>query len=143
MDKEVLVDANIEDGRTLISRLVAGGFTPTAAFWGRTAETGRSHLYIAPPSLPSGKAGPAFGVVYVAMTKPPALELDPTDLQVLHHDDPLTRAVLEIQRRHPGRIAAWLRPRWSPGLAVDEVYISRCRSRGAARTTRSVRRGCD
>jgi hypothetical protein len=123
MDKELLVDANIEDGRTLVSRLVAGGVTPAAAFWGRTAEGNRCRLYLAAPPLPPGKVGPVFGIVYVAMSKPPALALGPTDIKVIRNDDPLTQAVLEIQRTRPGRIAAWLRPgRWA-GMEVEEVYI--------------------
>ncbi len=123
MDKEILVDNQIEDGRRLVSQLVADDFPVVAAFWVTTADEGLCHLYIASPFGPSGRVRPAYGLVHASLSKIPDPEITLTEIKLIPPDDPIAQDVLETQRRHPRRIATRTRRPRLGGMAVDEVYI--------------------
>jgi hypothetical protein len=123
MDQEVLVDRKIEDGGRLTWRLVADGLALTTAFWVKMVDEGFYRLYIALPLLPAGKIGEAYGRVYASLSKLSGMELTLSEIKLVGADDPLARAVLDIQRHYSARIAKWMRPGMLGGVDIEKLYI--------------------
>src|SRR5262249_13992443 len=120
MDPELLVDDRLEDGQRLVSQLFMDGFEVTAAFWVRTSQEGLSHLYIASPSVNGEKIGEAYGIVYTSLSKVPSPWISLSEIKLVSPSNPMTRDVLELQRRHPGRTPLRTRRPHLGGLSIDE-----------------------
>ena len=69
MDYELLVDEQIEDGKSLIAGLVENGFDVTVAFWVKTSEEGLWFLYIGSASVRNSSLADAYRVVYGALRR--------------------------------------------------------------------------
>ncbi len=124
MDQGPLVVNQIDDGFHLAQHLVAAGIDVTAMFWvWPKKEDSAWALYVA------SKVYDEKGYVEVGSGILDALKKldDPWitmfDIKAIGANDPITKDVLEIMRRHPGPMA--VRSRKSPlgKLAICEVFV--------------------
>lgn len=102
MDRELLVDLRIEDGRKIVSQLVSDGFDVAVAFWVKTPE-GHWHLYVASPQVTPETFGDCSKKLHAALIKLGGGELFLYTLRLVAADSPAAKAAAEIRRRHPGR----------------------------------------
>ena len=104
MDQTPLVDEQIADGKRLLDRLREAGFPVTAAGWVRETERWRWHLYIVSPVVDEQGIGDAYlRIQMVVRQMPQPFSLGPFDIMAVEPHQPLAEAILDLQRRHPGR----------------------------------------
>jgi hypothetical protein len=124
MDYVPLVEDQIEDGRRLMSRLVAEGFEITAASWIWDSEDGQWYLFFASPVVDHEGAIKAYRRVHQLMRQmPQPFSLHPLDVKVIEEADPITKDVVAFRDRYPGRGAAWFRGNRLGELAIGGAYV--------------------
>jgi hypothetical protein len=123
MGQAVLVDNQIDDGREVVERLASNGFDVTAAAWVKPSEDDRWFLYIASKEVDAKGLTAAFGALRVAMEGMNEPWLSVFEVKFIRTTDPITKDLLDIQRRHPGPFARRSRPPRLGDLATDEVYV--------------------
>lgn len=123
MDTITLVADQIDDGQSLIARLVRESIPITAACWVKPAEEDRWSLYIATP-LVEGK-GPtgAYREILRVMRQLGLRWVTDSDVKLIGESHPITDELLELLRRYPGRSPIKPRRALLGGLPVDEVYV--------------------
>jgi hypothetical protein len=94
-----------------------------AAFWLKESEGGQWFLYLASQKIDDTNFDVAYGEVVRLLGRGPHIWLDPFQVKVAGTEDPVVKAVLDVQKRYPGRLAMRLRDRMLGGVSVDEVYI--------------------
>jgi hypothetical protein len=126
MDQSTLVSELIEDGEKLLKRLVAEGIPVTAAGWVKEGSDGPWYLYIATPLV--GKQGvtkKAYQRVNdVRWRTPDDFVLPPLAYKVVSPENPITKAVLEVQQAS-GRRGMYHKNvgRRINGVDVEEAYV--------------------
>src|SRR5581483_2607300 len=103
MGQTLLFEMAIEDGRDLIEERVG----VTAGFWVREADYGEWFLYQA-TSLVGKDRGTrrAYRRVDEVMERmPKPLRIRSDEVKVISPNDPITKAVLDLQQRYPGNRA--------------------------------------
>ena len=94
-----------------------------AAFWLKDSDDGAWYLYVASDQITDENFDVAYGEVLritVVMNDP---LFDPFQVKLIGADDPLAQAVLDMQRRYPGRVTSHLQGKVLGGLPVEEVYL--------------------
>jgi hypothetical protein len=124
MDQIPLVEEQIADGRRFLARLGEVGFPVTAAAWVRETERWRPHLYVVTPLEDEG-SGDAYVQLFALMRQmPQPFSLDPLfDVMALGRHEPLAEALLDLQRRHPGRSSFHFGGTQFGGVEVEDVYL--------------------
>ncbi len=123
MDTITLVDELIDDGRRLIDRLVQENIPVIMASWVKPVEEDRWSLYIATPLLDEKGATRAYREVYRVLRSLGNPWVTDSDISLVGQDDPITRDVLAIKRRFPGRLPTRSRRPQLGNLAVEETYV--------------------
>jgi hypothetical protein len=126
MDQGTLVEMQIDDGQRLLDRLADDGVAVTAAAWVKEGEGGQWFLYIATPLVGAdGATRPAYRRLNTLMRElqKEAFWIDPLEVKLIGADDPVTRAVVAVRDRHPGRAPTWFRGDRLGELATEEAYI--------------------
>jgi hypothetical protein len=125
MDQTPLVETLVEDGQRLVGRLRDEGVGVTAAFWAREDENGPWVLYLATALVgEDGATREAYGRVQQAYRQmPQPFWIQPLQIKVVGPSDPVTKDVLELQRRYPGKRPIRLGETHLGGLSFEEVYI--------------------
>lgn len=122
MDQGPLVSEQIDAGARLISEFRK--YKPVvAAFWLKASEDGQWFLYLASDKINDTNFDVAYGEVLrlTAMSQDPWL--DPFQVKVVGADDPVARAILELQRKYPGKNPTRYHGRPFGGLSVEEAYV--------------------
>ena len=123
MDTITLVDELIDDGRKLIDRLIKEKIPVLMACWVKPVEDDRWSLYIATPLVNEKGAGPAYREVYRVLRSLGNMWVTDSDISLVGRDDPITKDVLDIKRRFPGRMPTRSRRPQLGNLAVEETYV--------------------
>jgi len=111
------IDAGAELARAFDSR-----YGLRAAFWLKESEDGQWYLHLASDRINDSNFDAAYGEV-LRLLGGPQLWLDAFQVKVNGTDDPLVKAVLEIQQKYSDRMATRVRNRMLAGVSVEEVYI--------------------
>ena len=124
MDTVTLVGNQVNDGLKLLDRLRREQIPVKAACWVKPAEEDRWSLYISTALV--DQAGPvaAYRKVYGCLRSLESPWITDSDVKLIGENHPVTRDVLEIVPRYPGRVPARARRPFLGGVAVEEVYIS-------------------
>lgn len=124
MDQIALVADRIEGGRQLLERLAQHGFAVAAAWWGRSSEDGQWSLCIVTSAVDEEgilKAYRRLHPVFYGESPLPAVE--PLEVKLVSPRDPAAEAVLQLQRRYPGRLPAHLPGYQFGGMNIEEGYV--------------------
>jgi hypothetical protein len=100
------------------------GFPVTLAAWVRETERWRPHLYVVTPLEDEG-SGDAYVQLFALMRQmPQPFALDPVfDIMAIGRHKPLAKALLDLQRRHPGRSQFHFGGSHFGSVEVEEVYL--------------------
>lgn len=123
MDKELLVEEQIDDGRRLIIELLRADFDVTGAFWVRTGEDGLWLFYISSTAVDVKKVGGAYRQVYACLNNLSSPWIAPSDIKLIHPSNPVSVAAVMIRDRHPGRLPTRYHGKRLGPLAIEEAYI--------------------
>ena len=125
MDQGILVDARIADGQKLITRLAENGVPVLAACWMKESDGGLWFLYLVTPLVgKDGATTPAYrriNAVIRALPEPPGI--DPWWIKAVGPSEPVGLALLDIQRRHPGKLPSWYDGARLGDVSIDTAYI--------------------
>ena len=122
MDTSPLVRDEIDAGREFLKQLDA--FKPVvAACWLREDEDAERYLYVALDGLTQDQIRVAYGEVSRITQAMKDIYVDPFRVKLITPDHPVAKAVMELYRRHSGRIPTPLNGRSLAGVPATEVYI--------------------
>ena len=122
MDQGPLVTELIDAGARFLREFAK--YTPVqAAFWLKDSEDSQWFLYVAGDQIDDSNFGVAYGEVIRIAGKMPDPWLDPFQIKVLGTNEPLVKAVLQIQAKYPSGIPIRYHGGQIAGLSVEEVYI--------------------
>lgn len=122
MDQGPLVNDEIDTGRAFVNRFA--DYAPVKiAFWLKDSEYGQWYLYVASDEVNGTNIGVAYGEVLRVAAAMPVPKIDPFQVKLVGGDEPITRAVLELQRRHPGRTSMRHHGSRLGDVNVDELYL--------------------
>jgi hypothetical protein len=105
VDSIPLVDEQIRDGKRLLDWFRETGFPVTAAGWIRETNRYYWHLYIASPVVEDEGKDAAYDRIGALMGQMPhPFSIRPLfDVMAIGPHAPFAEAMLDLQRRHPGR----------------------------------------
>lgn len=98
MDQNTLVEEWKETGRKFLSDF-SRNFPLKTAFWLKEGEDSPWYLHVASEKISDENRDAAYTEVLRAARR---ADFDPFRVKIVRIDDPLVKAVLDIQRRHPG-----------------------------------------
>ncbi len=123
MDSNVLVREQLDAGSRFIKRF-AKAYPVCAAYWVKLSDEKEWGLYIASDKIDDDNFDVAYGEVGQIATDHPDDWLDMFQIKVRGEQDSLTRAVLEVMKKYPGRRRPFPYNADSlGGVGVDGVYI--------------------
>ena len=123
MDRELLVQTQIEDGAALIRQLVRDQFEVNVAFWLKRTEESLWSLYVATTSVSEEQLNGARRKVYDALTKIPDCSISPSEFSVITATDPIARGAVALRDRSPSREPKHYHGQRLGKLATEEVCI--------------------
>ena len=123
MDTSTLVENRIDDGRRLINLLVGKGFPLTAVAWVETSEENTWFLYIASEMVDQKGAAEAYREVYGVLRTISGTSISTSDVKLVRGTSPITRDILEIQKRYPGNLPVVSQRCLIGTVSVNEVYV--------------------
>ncbi len=104
MDQATLVEEEIADGKRVLVRFGEAGIPVTAAAWILECDTGRWYLYIVSPVVEGqGIRATYRRVLSVFDQLPQPLSFGPFKVRAFGPRESVAQAILDLQRRHPGR----------------------------------------
>jgi len=123
MAAELLVDAQIDDGRRVVDQLVRDGFEVTVAFWLKAGEDEPWHLYITSPKVNPVKPGDAYRALYASLSKVPDSSVQFSQFRLVNDANPAARDAVALHARHPLRIPIRYRGERLGNLSFADSYI--------------------
>jgi len=124
MDQKTLVDEQIADGKRFLDLLGEAGFPLTAAGWVGESERWYWHLYIVSPVVEDQGIGTAYLRIHALLRQvPQPFSLGPFDVKAIGPHEPLAEAILELQRRHPGRSFFHFGGSQLGGVEVEAIHF--------------------
>jgi hypothetical protein len=125
MDQSTLVESQIRDGQNLIDRLIENGIVIKAAAWVKESDGGFWYLYLVTPLVGKGGATtPAYRRINAVMrASPEPLLADPFQKKVFGPSESVGRALVDFQRRYPGRLPRWYDGTSLGGVAIEAAYV--------------------
>jgi len=122
MDQGPLVSEQIDAGARLIDAF--GQYAPVqAAFWVRERGNDQWYLYLTSDQIDDTNFDLAYGEILRILGKGPHLWLDPFQVKVTSLDEPVTKDVIALMNKYPGRLPMWYHGRLLGGLSIEEAYI--------------------
>ncbi len=125
MDQIVLVEEQIKAGQKLIELLNEEGIPVLAGGWIKESEGGQ-YLYLVTPLVgEDGATKPAYRriVPVIRRMQEIGLWIDPFEVKVVGPTEPLAQAIMEVQRRYPGRQGICYGITSLAELPIDGAYI--------------------
>jgi hypothetical protein len=122
MDQVPLVIEQIEAGTKFLGEFQKN-LPIQAAFWLKETEEVESSLYVVSDQITDDNFDVAYGEVLRISGELRDPWFDPFQVKLIGTNDPLADAVLDVQRRFPGRTPTRFRSKIFGGVSVDEVYV--------------------
>lgn len=123
MDPVTLVGNQVNDGLKLLDRLLKEKIPVTAACWVRPADEDRWSFYISTPLVEHAGPLEAYRKVLGCLRSLENLWITDTDIKLIGEHHPITKDVLDLVHRYPGRTPSRSRRPFLGGVAVEEVFI--------------------
>jgi hypothetical protein len=107
-----------------VERLAEAGFPVTAAGWVGETERWYWHLYIVTPVVEDERIGSAYRRIHTLLRQmPQPFPLSTLDVMAVGPHEPLGEALVDLQRRHPGRSYFHFGGSQLNGVEVEAVYL--------------------
>lgn len=123
MDTITLVEEQIDDGQRLIDRLSQQNIPVEMACWVKPVDEDRWSLYIAASLVDEKGAAGAYREVYRVLRSLQNCWVTDSDVKLIGLSDQITKDVLDIRKRFPGRSPTRSRRPRLGNLAVEETYV--------------------
>jgi hypothetical protein len=123
MDQGPLVETQIKDGARIVEKLREIGFGVIAAWWLKSSEEGLWFLYIAAKDVDEKGITSAYRTMHTVIRDLGPLSVDRFELKLVGPDDPITKDVLAVLARSPGRKPIRYAGRPLGNVSVDDAYI--------------------
>jgi hypothetical protein len=123
MDTVTLVGNQVNDGQRLLERLQQERIPVMAAGWVKPVEEDRWSLYIATSLVDQYGPANAYRKVYGCLRSLETPWITDSDVKLIGENHPITKDVLDIMRRNPGRIPTRSRRPFLGGTPIEEMYI--------------------
>jgi hypothetical protein len=125
VDQTTLVDEKVRDGKRLLDQFSETGFPVIAAGWIRETDRYYWHLYVVSPVVDTEGKGPAYRRIHPLLRQmPQPFSIAPlSEVKALGPHEPLAKAMLDLQRRYPGRSYFHFGGSQFGGVAVEVVYL--------------------
>ena len=123
MDQEILVNSEIDDGKTILQVLSQQGFDVTAAAWLQAYEESQWDLFIASTVVDDRGGFEAYGYLNSIVDEIPGLGIDSMRVKLIGATSETARAIVELRDRYPARIATKIGSQWLGRFLVDRGYI--------------------
>jgi hypothetical protein len=122
MDQGPLVSQQIDAGAKFLGEFQK--YLPVqSAFWLKESDEGEWNLYVVSDQITDDNFDVAYGEVLRIAGAIRDPWFDPFQVKLLGQDDPLAKAILDVQRRYPGRIPTRFHGKALGGRSVEEVVI--------------------
>lgn len=118
-----VVEDRIDDGLRLIKQFKDDGGSILVAFWVKTAEDGLWRLYLTTEAVDRDGLAAAYKALHASFKKLADCRLDLFEVRLVGPRDSITRDVLALLERRPGRLPAWFGPMTLGGIEVDDIYV--------------------
>ena len=122
MDQVPLVIEQIEAGTKFLGEFQKN-LPIQAALWLKETEEVESSLYVVSDQITDDNFDVAYGEVLRIAGQLRDPWFDPFQVKLIGTNDPLADAVLDVQRRFPGRTPTRFRSKIFGGVSADEVYV--------------------
>jgi hypothetical protein len=123
VDYELLVDDQVDEGKSLITGLVDDGFDVSVAFWVKTSEEGFWFLYIGSTSMRTMSLADAYRAVYGVIRRIPSTRLSLSNVKLVDPDNPIAKSAREIRDRYPARLPSRYHGRRLGNMTIEEAYL--------------------
>jgi len=123
VDTITLVDELIEDGQRLIDSLLGDRIPVRIACWVKPVEEDRWSLFIGTPLIDQKGAAQAYREVYRVLRGLGPTWVTDSDVKLIGESHPITKEILEIRQRFPGKGAARSRRPTLGGIPIEEIYV--------------------
>jgi hypothetical protein len=122
MDQGPLVTEQIDAGVKLINAF--DKYKPVqAAFWVKESVDGQWYLYLASDQIDDSNFDQAYGEILRVLGAGPHLWLDPFQVKVIGVDDQMSKAVLDLMHKYPGRMPLRYQGGQLGPVSIEEAYI--------------------
>ena len=123
MDQNSLVENQIDDGAKIIEKLRQSGFDIVAAWWMKASEEGQWFLYIASKEVAQKGIKAAYRSIHTVMGGLGQLWVDRFEVKLVGPENPITKDVLDILARYPGRLPTRYGGKKLGNVSIDDSYI--------------------
>lgn len=123
MDQGTLVENQINDGARIVEKLRESGFDVVAAWWMKDSEEGLWFLYLASKEVAEKGIKAAYHTVNTVMGGLGQLWVDRFKVKLVGPEDSITKDVLGILARYPGRMATRYGGKRLGNVSIDDSYI--------------------
>jgi hypothetical protein len=123
MDQDSLVERQVDDGAKVAEKLRESGIDVTAAWWMKASEEGQWFLYIASKEVDEQGIATAYRTLHTVVLTLGPLWVDRFDIKLVGRENPLTREVLDILARYPGRMPIRPGRKKLGNVSIDDSYI--------------------
>jgi hypothetical protein len=123
MDTVTLVGHQIDDGWKLLDRLRQEQVPVVAAGWVKPVEEDRWSLYIATPLVDQEGPTKAYRKVYGCLRALGNLWVGDSDVKLVGENHPVTKDLVDLMRKYPGRMPTRSRRPMLGGVATEEIYV--------------------
>lgn len=123
MDQALLVEEQIDAGKSLISLLIREGFDVRAAAWVKPSEDDRWLLYLVSKEVDDRGLSAAYRAVHPVLRKLDAPWISLTDLKLISPSNPVATDILGINQKYPGRLSTRTRQPHLGGMSTDEALV--------------------
>jgi hypothetical protein len=124
MDQTPLVAEEIADGKRFLDRLAEEGFPVTVAGWLRESDNGRWYLYIASPVVDHQGIRNAYGRINDLLHQmPQPFLVSHFGIRAVGTYRPIVAAMLDLQRRNPGRSFFHIGGSFLGDREIDDAYL--------------------
>src|SRR5215213_5732917 len=126
MDKDSLVEEAKDEGAAILRDLQAANFSVDGGFWIKASEDGQWYFYVISPEANDEKLAEAYRRLHAAVRQMEhVMWIDPLEIKLIGPDSQLAKAVFDIHRKYPGRLAMVYGQggRNLGGLSIDMAYF--------------------
>ncbi len=113
----------IDGGKALVESLRDMGFDVTVSGWTKSGEEGDWYLYIASKDVDDHGLADAYRTVYIAIKGHPEFGIDPFEVKLVGHQNPIAMDLLDIRGPGAARIATRSRRPKLGHMSVEETYV--------------------
>lgn len=123
MDKTLLVDDRLENGRELLDHLQRAGFDVTAACWAKLVEPDQWKLYVVSKYVDEEGLGAAYRAVHPILVRLSRPRFSLSDFQLFGTKTALAADILEFVARNPASTPSRMGKPTLGTVEIEEAWV--------------------